>query len=64
MELGCNSLVDKYLLRLTLRKVSPYLSVFSPNAGKYGPEKTCYLDTFHAVCYILNVLEMRYVPCG
>ena len=26
-----------------------YLSVFSPNAGKYGPEKTLYLDTFHAV---------------
>ena len=26
-----------------------YLSVFSPNAGKYGPEKTAYLDTFHAV---------------
>ena len=26
-----------------------YLSVFSPNAGKYGPEKTSYLDTFHAM---------------
>ena len=26
-----------------------YLSVFSPNSGKYGPEKTPYLDTFHAV---------------
>ena len=24
--------------------------VFSPNLGKYGPEKTPYLDTFHAVC--------------
>ena len=23
--------------------------VFSPNRGKYGPEKTPYLDTFHAV---------------
>ena len=23
--------------------------IFSPNAGKYGPEKTPYLDTFHAV---------------
>ena len=23
--------------------------VFSPNAGKYGPEKTPYLDTFHTV---------------
>ena len=28
---------------------TPYLSVFSPNAGKYGPEKTPYLDIFHAV---------------
>ena len=26
-----------------------YLSVFSPNAGKCGPEKTPYLDKFHAV---------------
>ena len=24
-------------------------SVCSPNAGKYGPEKTLYLNTFHAV---------------
>ena len=24
-------------------------SVFSPNAGKYGPEKTSYLDTFYSV---------------
>ena len=28
---------------------TPYLSVFSPNAGKYGPEKTPYLDIFLAV---------------
>ena len=26
-----------------------YFPVFSPNAGKYGPEKTLYLDTFHAM---------------
>ena len=25
------------------------IPVFSPNAGKYGPEKTPYLDTFQAV---------------
>ena len=31
---------------------SPYLSIFSPNVGKYGPEKTQYLDTFHAVTYM------------
>ena len=27
-------------------------SIFSPNAGKYGPEKTPYLETFHAVSCI------------
>ena len=26
-----------------------YLSVFSPNTVKYGPEETPYLDTFHKV---------------
>ena len=31
---------------------TPFLSVFSPNAEKYGPEKTAYLDTFHAVLKI------------
>ena len=33
-------------------QVRSYLwSVFSPNTGKYGPEITPYLDTFHAVDY-------------
>ena len=27
----------------------PYFPAFSPNVGKYGPEKTLYLDTFHTV---------------
>ena len=27
----------------------PYFPVFSPNTGKYEPEKTPFLDTFHAV---------------
>ena len=27
----------------------PYFPIFSPNTGKYGPEKTPYLDTFHAL---------------
>ena len=27
----------------------PYFSVFSPNTGKYGSEKSPYLDIFHAV---------------
>ena len=28
---------------------SPYFPVFGLNTGKYGPEITPYLDTFHAV---------------
>ena len=28
---------------------TPYLSVFSPNTEKYGPEITPYLDIFHAM---------------
>ena len=27
----------------------PYFPVFSPNTGKYGPEKTPSLNAFHAV---------------
>ena len=27
----------------------PYFPVFGLNTGKYGPEKTSYLNTFHAV---------------
>ena len=32
-----------------IRRDNPYLSVFSPNAGIYGPEKTPYLADFDAV---------------
>ena len=28
------------------------ISIFSPNTGKYGPEKNLYLDTFHAVYFM------------
>ena len=34
--------------------IAPYLSVFGPNAGKYGPEKTPYLDTCHALGVFLS----------
>ena len=37
---------------------TPYLSVFSSNAGKYGPEKTSYLVTFHAVWVMLSYVEL------
>ena len=43
-----------FLIRIFLhleriRRDTEYLSLFSPNAGKHGPEKTPYLDTFLAV---------------
>ena len=44
-----------------------FWSIFSPNARKYGPEKTPYLDTFHAVIYLklrltkyLSIKEQNY----
>ena len=40
----------------------PYFPAFSPNTGKYGPEKTLYLDTSHAVNvtgYLWNILIIR-----
>ena len=47
---------------LTAWKVSKYgvisglcFPVFSPNKGKYGPEITRYLDTFHAVSGLNNI---------
>ena len=52
---------DKYndndTINIPLREMCPntefsgpyFPAFFSPNAGKYGPEKTLYLDTFHAV---------------
>ena len=39
----------------------PYFPVFSPNTGKYGPEITPYLDTFHVVYASFVVVELHYV---
>ena len=57
----CEKLPDTefFLVRIfphsdRIRRDTKYLSVFSPNAGKYGPEKTSYLDTFHAVLMVMN----------
>ena len=38
----------------------PYLPAFGMNAGKYGPENTPYLDTFHTVCkcLVFDLLEV------
>ena len=43
-----------------IRTGTKYLSVFSSNARKYGPEITPYWDTFHAVALRRNVLRQRY----
>ena len=48
-----------------IRRDTPYRSVFSPNAGKGGPEKTPCLSTFHAVFKTLlcfNTYELIFVP--
>ena len=42
-----------------MRRDTPYLSVFSPNAEKYGSEKTPCLDTCHAVNNLLSNLTPR-----
>ena len=34
-----------------------FWSVFSPNAGKYGPEKTPHLDTFYAVYIVMGDID-------
>ena len=37
-----------------------YLSVFSPNTGKYGPEITLYLDTSHSARDLgLEILRLQ-----
>ena len=42
-----------------IRRDTEYLSVFSPNAGKYEPEKTPYLNTFHAVLTSFRKSELN-----
>ena len=37
-----------------------YLSVFIPNTGKYGSEKTPYLDTFHAMSMFFKLLIFQF----
>ena len=37
----------------------PYFPIFSPNTKKYGPEKTPYLDTFHAVSIVGQFEDLK-----
>ena len=38
----------------------PYFPVFGLSTGKYGPEITPYLDTFHAVLFIIVGMGRRF----
>ena len=50
----------RILLYLVLiRRLTDLISVFSLNTGKYGPAKTPYLDTFHAVMLVLRICELH-----
>ena len=53
-------LCDKHYLKIVQIR-SIFWSVFSPNTGKYGPEKNPYLDTFHAVKVTLFILK-EFIP--
>ena len=52
--LKMNGYVNKFTLRESVQIQRFFWSVFSPKTGKYRPEKTLYLDIFHAV------LKMEY----
>ena len=51
---------NKFSLREKCPIRSFFWSVFSPNTEKYGPEKTPYLDNFHAVIYSVTRLQIRF----
>ena len=49
-----------FLLRIFLYlDFIPWIPVFSPNTGKYGPEKTPSLDTFRRVEIYVRKLDLR-----
>ena len=51
--------VRSLTLKSSLGGKYPNTEFFSvPNTGKYGPEKTLYLDTFHAVAAIPKVRSL------
>ena len=56
--------VQFFLIRIfpysgRIQRNTEYLSVFTPNAEKYGPEKTPYLDTFHAVLFASKIVKIK-----
>ena len=54
-------LVRIFLYSDWIRRFTPWISVFSPNTGKYGPEITPYLDFF---CTVLGNNKDLRTKCG
>ena len=52
-------LVRIFLYLEWIRRFMEYIFVFSPNTGKYGPEITPYLNTFHAASDPSNKKKMN-----
>ena len=52
-----------FLVRIFLYsdKIRRFTNVLSPNTGKYGPGKTPYLDTFHAVEKLKNIANISFM---
>ena len=53
LQITTNKLIHIHRVK-SVQIQSIFCSVFSPNAGKYGLEKTLYLDTFHAVIFLMD----------
>ena len=54
-------LVRNFLYKDWIRRFTEQISSFSPNTGKYGPEITPYLDTFHEVAVFQSVFTLRHI---
>ena len=52
--------MERYFVFSRIRTEYGEISVFSPNAGKYGPEITSCLDTFHVVLVIRLANRIKY----
>ena len=50
-------LVRIFLYSDWIRRFTEYIFVFGSSAGKYGPEKTLYLDIFRADPEIMRILQ-------
>ena len=46
-----------------LGRFTEIISLFSPNTGKYGPEKIVGLDTFHTVLFIIYFHSPAFKDC-